>query len=151
MSSMDAPTAGDSPSGSHPLAGGPLIVPQPDGGGASPDIPGELAWAPFAGCLEIDDSYSVARRRDKNRKQSEQGRPADPAKAAAEPQGGGCCEDGRLAVDPHIEEVVETDDSDLVAQRRDRNRNRNVRRKHAQPATAGQPLGVSSPSVSVLF
>jgi hypothetical protein len=148
---MDAPTVGDTPSRSQPLARDPLIMPQPDGGGSSPDILGELAWAPFAGCPEIDDSDFVARGRDNNRKQNEQGRPAYPAKAAAEPQGGGSREDGRLAVDTHINENVTMDDADSAARRRDRNRKRNARRKHAQPAQAAQPLGVCSPAVSVLL
>jgi hypothetical protein len=146
---MDAPTVGDTPSRSQPLARDPLIAPQPDGGGLSPDIPGELAWAPVAGCPEMDDSDSVARGRDNNRKQSERGRPANPAKAAAEPQGGGSRKDGRLAVDPHIKEGEETDGPDIAAQRRDKNRKRNARRKHAQPAHAR--LGVCSPAVSVLL
>jgi hypothetical protein len=150
MSSLDVPTARDSPSGSHPVARGPLIVPQPHEGGASPDIPGELAWAPFAGCSEMDVSDSVARRRDKNRKQSEQERPAHPAKPAAQVQSGGSCEDDRSAVDSNIKEVVEVGDSHSAARRRDKNRKRNWRRKHAQPAKAAQPLGVCSSGVSVL-
>jgi hypothetical protein len=149
VSSMDALTVGDTPSRSQPLARDPLIAPQPDGGGASPGIPGELAWAPFAACPEMDDSDSVARRRDNNRKQSKQAGHADPAKAAAEPQCGGSREDGRVGVDPHIKEGVETDDSDIAAQRRDRNRKRNGGRKHAQPAQAAQPVGVCSPAISV--
>jgi hypothetical protein len=143
MSSLDPPTAGDSPSRSHPLARDPLMKI------ASPDIRGELAGGPFPGCPETDDSETVPQKRNKKRKQSEQERPAAPPNPSAQPEGGGFCKKGCSAVDSNIKEGVEEDASGSAARRGGQNCKRKWRRKHAQPAKAVQPLEVCSSGVLV--